>query len=228
VLKLRSPMSVGTWVLVAFGPLAALLGARQAAEDGVLPGRLRSAAYWLGNGRIETPAGVLGIALAGYTGVLLGATAVPLWTRRATLLGPLFLCSAMSSAAAAVALVRSRIGTGHDPRLAAFEQGASLAESAALLAWMAALGKTGAPLRDGRRGSALRHGVGGIGLALPLLLNAAGQATSRRRPLATGAALLTLLGGFLLRYLVVVGGHASADDPEATFEITRRRTADPS
>ena len=45
------------------------------------------------------------LLVIGYTGVLLAATAVPLWTRSYLLLGPLFLASALSSATAAIALV---------------------------------------------------------------------------------------------------------------------------
>jgi hypothetical protein len=39
------------------------------------------------------------------------------------------------------------------------------------------------------------------------------------------AAVLTLCGGFALRYVTVVAGRASADDPDATFVFTQKRSA---
>src|SRR5207248_7415343 len=91
VLKLRSPMSLGSWALAAFGPFCALsaLSPRRALALVGLP---------------------FALFVAGYTGVLLAATAVPLWTKNHLLLGPLFLSSSFSSAAAALRLVRSDHG----------------------------------------------------------------------------------------------------------------------
>lgn len=224
VLKLRSPMSIGTWCLLLFGGAATATAAAQAVEDCLLPDAVRPLTRRLPAPALDAFAGGLGLLLAGYTGVLLGATAVPLWARRAMVLGPLFLSSALSTAAAAISLSRAAFGRGHDPDLAKFEQAAALVESSLLLTWLAGLGGSGRPLHTGRLGFASRHGVAGGGLFAPLLLNAAAFTFARvRRPLAIGAAILTLAGGFLLRYLVIVAGHASADDPEATFEMTRRR-----
>src|SRR5215216_4490828 len=47
----------------------------------------------------------------------------------------------------------------------------------------------------------------------------------RRRSRASGVigSLLVLLGGFLLRYTMVTGGHESANDPRSTFTYTRKR-----
>lgn len=226
VVKLRSPMSIGTWCLVLFGGVATATAALQAAEDNLLPVSVRPKLDTVPRRGLDAAAGALGLLLAGYTGVLLGATAVPLWARRSLLLGPLFLSSALSTAAAAVSLVRSFARRGHDPALARFEQVAALVESALLLAWLAGLGRSGKPLNEGRHGKAIRHGVAGVGLAAPLVLNAATFSLKRGgRQVSIVAALLALAGGFLLRYLVIVAGHASADDPEATFEMTRRSSS---
>ena len=48
---------------------------------------------------------LLGLGLGGYTGILLAATAVPLWATAGLLLGPLFLATAVASGAAALALL---------------------------------------------------------------------------------------------------------------------------
>lgn len=225
VLKLRSPMSVGTWGLIASSALIGASAVAQAADDGFRPAR--GLARVLPRGRsvdvLSVPAGML---LASYTGVLLATTAVPLWTRRASLIGPLFASSAMSTAAAAVALAaQAKHGAPHGLGLARFEQTAALAEGAILLAWLTSLGRSGKALEEPPFRGMVRHGVAGAGIAAPLALNALATRRGIRgaRALAVSASLLTLAGGLMLRHAVVHGGNRSADDPGATFSITRRR-----
>jgi hypothetical protein len=43
------------------------------------------------------------------------------------------------------------------------------------------------------------------------------------RLVAGVSSALTLAGGFALRYVMIVGGRNSADDPQATFEMTAAR-----
>ncbi|MFJ9031069.1 NrfD/PsrC family molybdoenzyme membrane anchor subunit [Streptomyces sp. NPDC102274] len=78
VAKPSSPMSVGTWILVAFGPGSCLAAAAELlppALRATVPGRLLRAA--------ARPAGlsaaVFAPGLASYTAVLLSQTAVPAW-----------------------------------------------------------------------------------------------------------------------------------------------------
>ena len=68
VFKVTSPLSVGSWVLAAMAPAAA--GAAVADRLGVFPRLARAA---------EAVAGLLGPALATYTGTLVADTAVPVW-----------------------------------------------------------------------------------------------------------------------------------------------------
>ena len=81
-----SPMSIGTWGLTAFGIISALATGLQLLEDrssrrGDRPGAARRAA-----GDVLALLGALsGFFVAGYTGVLLAATAVPLWSKRPAL-----------------------------------------------------------------------------------------------------------------------------------------------
>ncbi|MDP9367108.1 MAG: polysulfide reductase NrfD [Chloroflexota bacterium] len=228
VLKLRSPMSVGTWGLTVFGAFAALSAAVQAAEDGLLgAGRAaRTLAGW--------PAKAIGAAglpwglfVAGYTGVLLGVTAVPLWAKNALLLGPLFLASAFSTAASAISLALSVVqGTERATleRLERLERVAIGAELGLLAASSARLGTTAAPVKTGTLGALLRYGTVGSGLLLPLGLHAVVRVLGEksRRRLGMLSSTLVLLGGFLLRYTTVVGGKASADDPQSTFDFARQ------
>ncbi len=97
VAKLTSPMSVGTWILTAYGPLAGL-----AAVAEVVPGRMRGRLV----GRLLTAAGrpaglgaaVLAPAVASYTSVLISDTAVPAWHEALDVLPFIFTGSAAASA----------------------------------------------------------------------------------------------------------------------------------
>jgi formate-dependent nitrite reductase membrane component NrfD len=230
VVKLRSPMSLGTWGLLLFSACSTLAAGGQAARDGLLPARPLAAVPTRGVGLLGTlPA----LFVSGYTGVLLAATAVPLWTKSYLLLGPLFLASALSSAAAALtALLALWPGTPRATleRLARIERLALGTELALLLAERLVLGRTIArPLVAGHTGRVLRAVVGG-GLLLPLALHALAAPASGLvgRAGALASSLLALAGGFGLRYVVVMAGHASADDPAATFALTRGAAGEPS
>ena len=227
VLKFRSPMSVGTWGLTVFGAFSTLSALIQLTEDGLLvrraPARLLARLPARLIGASGTP---FAFFVSGYTGVLLAATAVPLWTKRAHWLGPLFLSSALSNAASAIALAL-KLTPGTHPatihRLERLERLALASELSLLLAWLIRLGRTARPLRAGRTGALVRYGTIGSGLLAPILL----PSLATRLPGRTGhivsllSPIMVLAGGFILRYAVVVGGHASVDDPQATFDMTR-------
>lgn len=229
VVKLRSPMSVGTWGLTIFGGICGLSALIQAARDGLLDSfkpvsRLLLA---LPSKPIDLVGAVFGLFVGGYTGVLLGVTAVPLWAKNALLLGPLFLSSAMSSAAAAITLVLSLArGTSHRTilRLERLDTLTLLAELGLLVSTRANAGATiGRPLREGRLGQIFRWGVLGGGILAPLAIQLWSLVTRRRpsRAVSVLRSSLTLTGGFLLRYVMVMAGRASADDPQATFAFAR-------
>ncbi|CAA9294994.1 MAG: Formate dehydrogenase O putative subunit [uncultured Chloroflexi bacterium] len=231
VLKLRSPMSVGTWALTLFGAFCTLSALIQAAHDGLL-GRHNRAARLLA----ALPARAIGAAgagpaflVAGYTGVLLAATAVPLWTKSFMLMGPLFITSAASNATAAIALLLS-LSRGTSRRtLHSLEKLDALllaGEALLLLATWARLGRVIArPLHTGRLGLLNGAVVLGLGIAVPLVIQLTTLlAGSTAQPLATGfASVCVLTGGFAFRYVMVMAGRASADDPQATFDLTKSR-----
>ena len=229
VFKLRSPMSVGTWVLVVFSGFCTWAALVQAAQDELL--------NWFGAWTYAIKAvparwvGVMGapfgFLLGGYTGVLLAATAVPLWTRNALLMGPLFLASSASNSTAALTLALS-LGKAPHRAVARLErlEVFSLATELGLLSLnRKRLGSTiGRPLSAGSTGRLYRFGVHGVGIIAPLVLTAVPMMTglrpSRRRTALSS--LLALSGGVMFRYVMVVAGHRSADDPQATFELTQR------
>ena len=192
VLKLRSPMSIGTWGLTAFGGFCALSALGEAARAGLLGEHTAPAR--LGRRVPSRAVGVLGTLpaffVSGYTGVLLAATAVPLWTKNYLLLGPALPDlgglqqrggdrARRWRACAAPAAKRSRGWSGST-------RSRLIAELGLLVAVRANLGRRlGRPLRHGRLGLLHRLMVG-LGLLAPLALQ--GRALLRREPPSRGEA----------------------------------------
>jgi formate-dependent nitrite reductase membrane component NrfD len=226
VFRTSSPMSIGSWGLMTFGFISAVTTSLQLLEDRstrseVDPSTARRAA-----GTVLALLGALsGFFVAGYTGVLLAATAVPLWSKRPGLLGPLFFSSAMTSGVAAISAVAATVEheDGDDfGGLRALEMVSTVVEESLLVTWIIALGPTAKPVAGGPLGAVVRHGAAGAGMALPLAVSALAHHLPRgmRRPAALISAALTLAGGFAVRYAVVMGGRQSAGDPQATFDMT--------
>lgn len=222
VLKLRSPMSVGSWALTAFGGVVGLAVAHDSLQGrvGWVPTRSGPVSKALHLAAIP-----LGAMVAAYTGALLAATAVPLWAKAPRMLTALFVSSAFATGTSAIAASRALFGYGADPSpaIGGLKQFAMLTELVTLIVWLKQLGAAGKPLREGTTGSVVDHGVIGLGLAAPMAIAAAtGYRTTRgARWLRFLGLCASLLGGFALRYAVIVGGRASADDPQATFDFTR-------
>jgi formate-dependent nitrite reductase membrane component NrfD len=224
VIKLRSPMSLGTWGLSLFGAFSTVMAVKQAADDGVAgAGQLQAITRRIP----EDLTGLLGTLpayfISGYTGVLLGATAVPLWARNAILNGPLFIAASMSAAVAAVKLVIQR---GAEPEaatrtLARIERISLAAEAALLVASYVRLGPLRRSATTGSNGRLLGGGTVLSGIVAPLVLGAIEERRPRRL-LSAAASLLVLAGGLILRYVSIEAGHVSADDPESTFLLTRK------
>ncbi len=80
------------------------------------------------------------------------------------------------------------------------------------------LGSLGKPLVKGKTALFFGAGTIGGGLMLPLLARLGWRLTRKPTPRALniGASLLVLVGGLILRYVWIVVGYASADDPKAT------------
>ena len=226
VFRTSSPMSIGTWGLTTFGLISTLTTGLQLLEDRSSPHGVRPGASGRTAGNVLALLGGLsGFFVAGYTGVLLTATAVPLWSKRPGLLGPLFFSSAMTSGVAAINAVAATVEheDGDDfGGLRALEMVSTVVEESLLVTWIIALGPTAKPVAGGPLGAVVRHGAAGAGMALPLAVTALAHHLPRgmRRPATLISAALTLAGGFAVRYAVVMGGRQSAGDPQATFDMT--------
>lgn len=223
IVKLRSPMSVGTWALTVFSLLTGLVATAQAARDGLLgqnaAARLAGA---LPTRFLSVLALPFGFFVGSYTGVLLAATSVPMWARNAVLMGPTFLASALSTGLSAISFVLHLGEWGEQKTVQALrraERFALLAEAGLLAASLVRMGRWGRPLRSKELGPLFFGGtvLGGILAPLALLFS---DRESRGKGLL--ASLLVLAGGFVFRYAMVKGGRMSANDPGATFSLARR------
>ena len=138
------------------------------AEDGFILRRrsfLSRLALLLPDRLLTLLQGALGLGLGGYTGVLLAATAVPLWAAAGILLGPLFLAASITSGAAALILLGLLSGRQSRAARADLEIVASvgaitqLGLAAAHEAFVPE--RIGQPLRHGVWGRVFRYGVVG-------------------------------------------------------------------
>jgi protein NrfD len=109
-IRLESPMGWGSWVLMIITPISILWSASYVKE--VFPNWdwkfkiLNTVEAWLIKNRkiIAWPMAIYAVILGIYTGILLSAfNARPLWNT--SILGPLFLVSGMSTAAAVIMLM---------------------------------------------------------------------------------------------------------------------------
>jgi hypothetical protein len=101
VFKRQSAMSVGVWALVVFSAAVfTALGADWLARD--TPSFVVVPAIGAAAGLV---AALTGLVLATYTGVLLGATAVPVWARNRRLLPLHFGASSLGAAVACVEIL---------------------------------------------------------------------------------------------------------------------------
>jgi formate-dependent nitrite reductase membrane component NrfD len=201
--KLWSPMSVGSWALLIFGlfSLVSFLGAL--AEDGRLnqpawrkvrpPGMLSRAIAVLG--------GLVGFYVAGYTGVLLAVTNRPIWSDT-PLLGMLFVISAASISAALMILLAKR-SQWTMPAVGALHRMDAWVVALEFLVLLAVIISLGPVVRAwlSAWGLLLFVGVIVVGMLLPLALYWRHDWLGDRN--VTTAAALVLVGGFILRLVVV-------------------------
>jgi hypothetical protein len=220
VAKPTSPMSMGTWILTAFGGAAGLAGVAEAAA--ALPAALRGPVG--GAGRVAgLAAGAIAPALATYTGVLLADTATPSWHAAYPELPFVFAGSALASGAGA-----GLIGAGLAPGgLHEAAPARRLATAGAALELYGAhrvetrLGLLSEPYRTGRAGRLLR-----TGRALTAL-GVAGAWLGRRSRVASVASGVALLAASVAtRFGIFEGGVVSANDPKYVVRPQRERLAD--
>lgn len=205
VVKVTSPMNIGSWILSLSGSASTTAAVLDAA--GRLP-RVQLAA--------QASAALAGPALATYTGVLLADTAVPVWHEARRDLPLVFGASALASAGAAAAMLTPPADAGPARRLAilgAAGEGLAKHRMERRLGFVGEVYTRGTPRLLSRLARAL---VGAGALVLGL-----GGRRSRRA--AVGGGALVLAGEACLRFAVFRAGYASARDPRYTVEPQRER-----
>ena len=200
VFKRRSPMSVGSWSLLAFGTAsaAALL--------------FHLLAWTLASELAAAVSALAGLVLATYTGVLVAVSVIPVWRAHARLLPAYAGATALGSAAGLLVLLVPQAPAARRLLLVA-----ALAECAAGVVVELDRRRATAPLHRGASAALLRTGgtlAGPVAAGALLFLPSAPWAQAL-------AASAFLLGGLLLRYGWVAAGRASAADPAAALEQGR-------
>ncbi len=204
VLKPTSPMSVGSWLLAAYGPAAGV-----AAGASVL-GRFRRL------GTAATAGGAaLGPVVATYTAALLCDTAVPAWHDGYREMAFLFAGSSATAAGGVGLITAPRAEAGPARRLAFI--GAAL-ESAAARRMEHGLGLVAEPYQ---RGPAGRYMKAGEALTVAGLVLAVTGRRSRVVSAVAGSALAA--ASACTRFGVFEAGKQSAADPKYTVEPQRHR-----
>jgi formate-dependent nitrite reductase membrane component NrfD len=238
-----SPMSWGAWILVLVYPallLAAVLHPPETVPfGGAVLARVKVWSRWLRlRPRLVQAIGIAnllgGVSLGIYTGILLGSLgARPLWN--SAILGPLFLFSGLSTAAALLHLLelfsaRPRTGGFGDALLGGFfrlldpKQGGEVmlradtsfltVELGILGLWLLGLAtatsvhkNAAALLLSGDYAPAFWSLVIITGILTPLFIQAAELRGKIRHTAAP--AVLVIIGGFALRWILVAAGQTS-------------------
>jgi formate-dependent nitrite reductase membrane component NrfD len=199
-----SPMSMGAWALLGFSACAFLAALLTLLED---LGKGRLAGLKIAVGVIG---GFFGFFLAAYPGVLLGATARPLWINGHAL-GALFLAVGASSAAAAMALLLMLGGRREGVRpLRTMLVLALLVQLVSVIVFVASVQMSGsaasaralASLTSGPFSIMFWLGAIAVGSVLPLLIGLVGRSAA----LTALASVLVLVGGFLVKFVIMAAG----------------------
>jgi formate-dependent nitrite reductase membrane component NrfD len=198
-----SPMSLGSWALTIFGLFSLIAFVSALSEEG----RIDSprARMWRPpapvGAVISIIGGLLAFFVAGYTGVLLAVTNRPIWSD-SPLLGMLFVISAASISASLMLLLahRSRWTMPGVNALHRLDGWVVLLELIVLIAFLVSLGPVFRALVSAW-GVLLLLGVIILGMGIPLALFWRRDLLGEHNVL--GIAVLVLIGGFLLRLIIV-------------------------
>jgi len=206
VFKVTSPMSVGSWLIAGYGPLAAAAAA--SAVTGKLPRAGAAAA---------AGAAALGAGVATYTAALICDTAVPAWHDGHREMPYVFAGSAASAAGGLGMLAVGPGASGPAVRFAVLGAATELTAKSMLLK---RLGDGAKPYQSGRAGKLMEAGE---------VLTAAGLSgavlAGRSRAAAVVSGLALLGASACTRFGVFEAGRASARDPAATVGPQRQRLA---
>jgi formate-dependent nitrite reductase membrane component NrfD len=210
--KPTSPMSIGTWILTAFGPLAGAAAASELAD--VLAPEARGPVRVVGR-LAGLSAAAVAPAVASYTAVLISDTATPSWHEGYREMPFVFVGSA-AAAAGGWAMVTVPVDQAGPARRMAVA--GALTELASFQRMEQSMGIAAEPLHDGKGGEYIRasKALTTFGLAGAL----AGR-RSRVAAVLSGAAFLA--ASACTRFGIFHAGQQSARDPKYTVVPQRER-----
>jgi protein NrfD len=193
-----SPMSIGSWLLLAWGIIGTimlvlwLLGKLE---------RVIEVLSWINL--------ILSVLLIAYTGVLLSATNQPLWSKT-WLLPALFVVTSISRGIAfltMVVLMKKRTSARTLAFLGRSDVTLYVFDLITLVAFLIALGSARKVIATGILGFFLWVGVVLMGILVPLAVGVTATVRGRDGGLVSLlAALWAIVGGLILRDVIVLGG----------------------
>jgi formate-dependent nitrite reductase membrane component NrfD len=172
-------------------------------------------AVLFGSRLVHTPAGLIGkilsvlgaiagLALAGYTGVLVNVTNIPVWGD-SPWLGALFLFSGISTGIALLMVVGRRVAASTVEKLSEADNYMMIFELVSLIVFVATLGAVGLHFIFGAPVLILFLFVVIVGLLLPLAIHWRPALAGGARRAVVWSSVLVLIGGFVLRWAVLAG-----------------------
>jgi formate-dependent nitrite reductase membrane component NrfD len=204
-------MSVGVYIVSLFGPSATAAKivnwARRNGSGPILK---------IIEGTAGLFAALTGLGMATYTGVLIGATAIPVWNENIDTLPTHFALSGLAAGVSAIQLM------GHEESRALNVLGIAASAGETLEGMKLEMEKKPASeaIKKGLSGTITRLG-GVLSGPLPLALRLAAMFTkdSRSRNLVRAASAASLAGSLLTRMGWIRAGHSSARDYRLPLQI---------
>lgn len=221
IFRRTSAMSIGVYILTAFGLFGGLTAAAQLADD------LGAGAWAVWAGRAAgIPAALAGMGMMFYTATLLATTSPPLWAAVPRLLPALFAASSMSLGAAAIVLVGKFTGMAEATvtRLELIDLIAVSLELGLLVAthlqWRRH--RVDAPLYAPLLATSYFGTAVAVGMLFPIAGHGYAFATgSGSAALSIALAVAGIAGGFALRAVILFAGKRTAEDPQTYFQFAQ-------
>lgn len=213
--KPQSPMSMGAWILAGFGTFSGAAATAQILSDRLGFGPFRI----LGN-VAEGFSALFGLPFSNYTGVLIGATVIPVWNHNVRTLPFHFGMSGINAGVSILELMGNDSSPGLN-RLGIISSAAETYEGIELE--MKRDPVVNEPLKHGASGWITRMG-GVLSGPVPLALRLAAEFTGKRRSrqLRQIAACSSIAGSLLTRIGWVRAGGVSTKDWRLPLEETKR------
>lgn len=220
VFKPQSAMSVGSWVLSGFSAFAAASTLADILDTQVDGSPIATFLRTVG----RTGCTVLGMPFHNYTGVLIGATTIPVWNNRVRSLPREFGMSGLQSAVGLLELA----GETDSNALNAIGLVAAAFETWEGIELLRTHDRELAPTKEGLTG-ALIQTAGILSGPLPIALRLASLfAPKKKRRFRQAAAISGIVGSLCLRYGWVAAGSASARDWKIPLNIPEDQQLDSS